>query len=98
MERKCYPCGKYDIIKTRMTTAIRCKAIWNYIKHIWKIINKKIRKRRIYKESLESGMCDVIKIRLKRRDATRSGKGNQPLNIKTAVEQPLLKQRLPNFR
>ena len=38
-------------------------------------------------EALESGMCDVIKIRiLKRRDATRSGKGNhQPLNIKTAV-------------
>ena len=36
-------------------------------------------------------MCDVIKIRLKRRYATRSGKGNQPQNIKTAVEQPILK-------
>ncbi len=37
-------------------------------------------------EALESVMCDVIKIRLKRRIATRSGKGNQPLNIKTALE------------
>ena len=36
-------------------------------------------------------MCDVIKIRLKGRFATRSGKGNQSLNIKTAVEQPILK-------
>ena len=35
-------------------------------------------------------MCDVIKIRLKRRIATRSGKGNQPLNIKTDVEWPIL--------
>ena len=43
-------------------------------------------------------MCDVIKIRLKRRIATRSGKGTQPLNIKTAVEQPILKLGLPNFR
>ncbi len=34
-------------------------------------------------------MCDVIKIRLKRRNATRSGKRNQPLNIKTAVERPI---------
>ncbi len=32
-------------------------------------------------------MCDVIKIRLKRRDVMRSGKGNQPLNIKTAVHR-----------
>ena len=43
-------------------------------------------------------MCDVIKIRLKRRDATRNRKGNQPLNIKTAVERPILKLVLPNFR
>ncbi len=43
-------------------------------------------------EALESGMCDVIKIHLK-----RSGKGNQPLNIKTAVERPISKQGLPNF-
>ena len=43
-------------------------------------------------------MCDVIKIRLKRRIATRSGKGNQPLNIKTAVERPILKLGLPNFK
>ncbi len=27
-------------------------------------------------EALESGMCDVIKIRLNRRDGRRSGKGN----------------------
>ena len=43
-------------------------------------------------------MCVVIKIRLKRRIATRSGKGNQPPNIKTAVERPILKLGLPNFR
>ncbi len=42
-------------------------------------------------EALESGMCDVIKIHLKRRDETRSGKGNQLLNIKTAAERPILK-------
>ncbi len=42
-------------------------------------------------------MCDVIKIRLKRRDATRIGKRNQSLNIKTSVEQPILKLGLPNF-
>ncbi len=42
-------------------------------------------------------MCDVIKIRLKRRIATRSGKGNQPLNIKTALERPIVKLGLPNF-
>ncbi len=42
-------------------------------------------------EALESGMCNVIKIRLKSKDATRYGKGNQPLNIKTAVEWPFLK-------
>ena len=43
-------------------------------------------------------MCGVIEIRPKRRIASRSGKGNQPLNIKTAVELPLLKLGLPNFR
>ena len=43
-------------------------------------------------------MCDVIKIRLKRRHAMRSGKGNQLLNIKTAVERPIFKLGLPNFR
>ncbi len=46
----------------------------------------------------ESVMYDVIEIRLKRRNATRSGKGNQPLNIKTAVERPFLNLGLPNFR
>ncbi len=30
--------------------------------------------------------------------AMRSGKGNQPLNIKIAVERPILKLELPNFR
>ncbi len=39
-------------------------------------------------EALESVMCDVIKIRLKRRYATRSGK--------TAVDRPIL--NLLNFR
>ena len=43
-------------------------------------------------------MCEVIKIRLKRRISTRSGKGNQPLNIKTAVERHILKLGKPNFR
>jgi len=33
----------------------------------------------------------------KTRIVTRSGKGNQPLNIKTAVELPILKLGLPNF-
>ncbi len=42
-------------------------------------------------EALESNVCDVIKIRLKRRIPTRRRKGNQPLNNKTAVEQPILK-------
>ena len=50
------------------------------------------------KEALKSVMCDVIKIRLKRRIASRSGKRNQSLNIKTAIEWPILKLGLPNFR
>ncbi len=49
-------------------------------------------------EALEIVICDVIKIRLKRMDATRSEKGNQPLNIKTAVKRPISKLGLPNFR
>ena len=32
-------------------------------------------------EALDSDMCDVIKICLKRSDATRIGKENHPLNI-----------------
>ncbi len=48
-------------------------------------------------EALESGMCDVIKVHLKRREATRNGRGNQPLFIKTAVERPILKLGLLNF-
>ncbi len=40
-------------------------------------------------------MCDVIKIRIEKRIATRSGKGNQPLNIKTAIEQPVLNLGYP---
>ena len=36
-------------------------------------------------EVLENGMCDVIKIHPKRRDILRSGKVNQPINIKTAL-------------
>ncbi len=43
-------------------------------------------------------MCDLIKIRLKRIIATRNVKGNQLLNIKIAVERPILKLGLPNFR
>ena len=48
-------------------------------------------------EVLESGICDVINIRLKRRDALRNGIGNQSLDIKTAVERLILKVGLPNF-
>ena len=51
----------------------------------------------LHKEALESDLCDVIKIRLKRRDATRCGKENQPLIIKTAVERPIFNLVLPNF-
>ena len=43
-------------------------------------------------------MCDFIEICLKRRYATRNGKENQPLNIKTPVERPILELGLPNFR
>ncbi len=53
---------------------------------------------RKYKEVLESVMYDIIKIHIKRRIATRSGKGNQPLIIKTAVERPIVKLGLPNLR
>ena len=49
-------------------------------------------------EALGSVMCDVIKIHLQRRIATRSGKENQPIDIKTAVERPILKLGLSNFR
>ncbi len=50
-----------------------------------------------FEAPLESVMCDVIKIRLKRRDTTISGKGNQPLNFKRAVEWPILKLGIPKF-
>ncbi len=43
-------------------------------------------------------MCDFIKLRLKRRDATRGGKVNKPLDIKTAAERPISKLGLPKFR
>ncbi len=49
-------------------------------------------------EVLKSVICDVIKIRVRRRDATINRKGNQPLNIKTGVERPILKLGLSNFR
>ncbi len=42
-------------------------------------------------------MFDVIKIRLKRRIAKRSEKGIRPLNIKTAIERPILKLGLPSI-
>ena len=42
-------------------------------------------------EALEGDMCVVIKICLKRKDATRNRKENQPPNIKTAVEQLIFK-------
>ena len=50
-------------------------------------------------EALESVMCDVIKIRLKRRIATRRGKGNQLLYIKTAVGRvAIFKARIAKFK
>ncbi len=41
-------------------------------------------------EALEIVMCDVIKLHLNRRITTRSVNGTNPLNIKTAVELPIL--------
>ena len=65
-----------------------------YITALW----SKLKKKREYDwEAVESIMCDVIKLRLKRRIATSSWKGNQPLNIKTSVERPILKLGLSNF-
>ncbi len=46
-------------------------------------------------EAPESVMCDVI--RLKRRIAARSGKGNQPKNIKTAVGAANFKAKIIRF-
>ena len=43
------------------------------------------------KEALEIVICDVIKICLKRKIASRSRKGTQPLKIETEVERPILK-------
>ncbi len=56
-----------------------------------------MQKVKIFLEALEIVMCDVIKIHLEGRIATRSGKANQPLNIKTALELPILKLGLPAF-
>ncbi len=42
-------------------------------------------------------MCKVIKILLKRRDAMRSWKGNQPPNNKTTLERLILKLVLPSI-
>ena len=56
-----------------------------------KLLSQKLVKNSVISEALESVMFDVIKIRLKRRIATRSEKGNQPLNIKTALGGPILK-------
>ena len=56
---------------------------------MYKSIRKNLKEKRC--EAFESVMCDVIRIRLKRWIATRRGKGNQPLNIKTALEWPILK-------
>ena len=64
-----------------------------------KLVFVKGKSKRIYfSEALKSVTCDVIKINLKRRIASRSWKGNQLLNIKTAVERPILKLELQNFR
>ncbi len=49
-------------------------------------------------DALESVMCDVIKNTSKRRITTGSEKGNQQLNIKRAIELPILWLGLPNFR
>ncbi len=51
-----------------------------------------------HSEALESVKRDVIKIRPKRRTATRSGKGNQLLNIRTAVYRAAnFKARITKF-
>ncbi len=46
-----------------------------------------------FEEALENGMCD-IKIRQKRRDATRSGKRNQPINILNSCRAANFKARI----
>ncbi len=51
----------------------------------------------VREEALESVMCEVIKIQLKKRITTRSWRENQPLNIITAVERQILKLGLPLF-
>ncbi len=66
--------------------------------HMYSTQNKITKKSiTIKKEPLQSVMCDVIKICLKRRIATRSWKVNQQKNIKRAVEWPILKLGLTNF-
>ncbi len=51
-----------------------------------------------YKGAPKNIICDVIKKPLKRRAATRSGKENQPLDIKTAFERPILTLGFTNHR
>ena len=71
--------------------------VWDYfVLFLILILHPKLQS--YFSEAPESVMCDVIKIRLKRRIATRSGKENQPLDIKTAVEWPIFNLGLPNFR
>ncbi len=48
-------------------------------------------------EARESVMYDVKKYVHTKEGCSEKCKGNQPLNIKTAVEQPILKLGLPNF-
>ncbi len=67
----------------RPDTQIQSEHTVRYVEHT--VLTEKIK----FKEALESGMCDVIKISLKRRIATKSGKGNQSRNIKTAVDRPI---------
>ncbi len=69
---------------TRLTVEIH----WTKNKYVLTYVGK----------ALESVMCEVIKICIKRRIAARSSKGNQPLNIKTDVERPILKLGLSNSR
>ncbi len=57
---------------------------------------------KLTKRCMESGIGKwfdvIIKVHLKRKGATRNGKGNQPFYIKTAVvERPILKLGIPNL-
>ena len=55
---------------------------------------------KLEKATKSGGKCHVRRHKnmSKKKDCNEKWKGNQPLNIKTAVERPILKLALPNFK